>query len=103
MPSTSSTELKPRMLTLAANAGGEMVEMGEAAMMDTPGFSWVGGNGEAGQDVPAACAAGTTARLFLVELADQRQGEGRTHVLEVRAHLDADLVDAGLAGDILDG
>ena len=39
-------------------------------------------------------------RLFLVELADQRQGERSAHVLEVRAHFEVDAIPAGIALDV---
>src|SRR5690606_24304522 len=41
-------------------------------------------------------------RLFLVQLADQRQGEIRAHVFEVRTHAQADAVPARLAFDVAD-
>src|SRR5690348_1198859 len=48
--------------------------------------------------VTASAIAVTTA--FLLHLADQREGEGRAHVLEVRTHRQLDLVPPGLALDV---
>src|SRR5690606_6883734 len=54
------------------------------------------------RDAPSSERSDRAERSGLVELADQRQREARAHVLEVRAHLQAAAVPAGLALDVLD-
>ena len=77
-------------------------EAAESALVaDAVADERAGGGNEAAPTKGAARMRAPRRQLLFVELAHEGEGEERAHVLEVRAHLHADLVPAGFAGDVL--